>query len=679
MKSKINTMLSYFFMTCPKTGKIKSIKAPKGLAKLLFPLIGLVSLIWFLIRVLPKPTRATYPCMRVAAPVASGFIVYMLGLITSVFAFHKAKKRLRESRYILATLFIIIGLIGSLILTENPKNPVYANFVSDENPPNTPMGVPKGIFPGRVVWAHNPDATNENCTLDYRKDDGWFMPVNNNPAAVEKMVSDVLQSLTGTTSDKDAWEAIFKYYNKNHNKGEVTYQPDEKIFIKINATSSWYGNFSTSDLSKKENKYYSVAESNPYVVLAVFKQLVNVVGVPENMIYVGDPMKHIYKHIYDLWHSEFPNIHYLDNSYNSLGREKVIKSVDSLIIYSDKGKVLNTGAWNDPFGGEPVYEDHLYTIFQDMEYMLNIPTLKGHKRAGVTMFAKNHFGSHCRGDASHLHNGLVNPTEQDPFRQGYGLYRVLVDVMGHELLGGKNLVYIMDALYAGSEAVDPPTKWTTAPFNNDWASSIFASIDPVAIESVGYDFLKAEYTEDKEWSYPQMVGVDDYLHQAADKASWPDSIVYDPENDGTPITSLGVHEHWNNETDKQYTRNLGTGEGIELLKIDYITAVEEEKNAAGTVDNYKLYANYPNPFNPQTTIRFDIQAPAQVNLSVYNTLGQKITSLVNSDYSTGSFTATWDGNYQNGTSAASGIYIYHLQVTGADVQFQESREMLLLK
>ncbi|MBN2412950.1 DUF362 domain-containing protein [candidate division KSB1 bacterium] len=678
MLGKITPLKSLCFNICQKTGKIKSLKSPKGITKLLFPVIGLFSLIWFLIRVLPKPSRAAYPCMRVAVPVASGFIVYMLGLITSIFAFHKAKKRLRESRYILASVFIVIGLVGSLILTEDPKNPVYANFVSDENPPNTPIGTPKGIFPGRVVWAHNPDATNEKCTLDYRKDDGWFMPNNNDPAIIEKMVSDVLQSLTGTTSDKEAWKEIFKFYNKNHEKGEVTYKTGEKIFIKINATSAWSGNFNTSDLSKADGKNYSIAETNPYVVLAVFKQLVNVVGVPENMIYVGDPLKHIYKYMYELWHSEFPNIHYLDYSYNNLGREKVVKSSKPVIFYADKGEVLNTGSWNDPFGGEPVYEDFLYTIFQDMEYMLNIPTLKGHKRAGVTMFAKNHFGSHCRNDASHLHNGLVNPTEQDPFRQGYGLYRVLVDIMGHELLGGKNLVYIMDAIYAGSEATDPPTRWTTSPFNNDWTSSIFASLDPVAIESVGYDFLKAEYTEDKPWSYPQMVGVDDYLHQAADKANWPKGIVYDPENDGTPINSLGVHEHWNNDKDKQYTRNLGTGEGIELVKIGGTTAVEENE-MSGAVKSYQLYANYPNPFNPQTTIRFDIQAPAHVELTVYNTIGQQVSSLVNADYTAGSFTATWDGAYQNGKSAASGIYIYHLRVTGDDVLFQESREMLLLR
>jgi hypothetical protein len=161
----------------------------------------------------------------------------------------------------------------------------------------------------------------------------------------------------------------------------------------------------------------------------------------------------------------------------------------------------------------------------------------------------------------------VNPTEKNPTREGYGLYRVQVDLMGHKWLGDKNLFYLMDALYAGPESVDPPTKWKMAPFNNDWTSSLFLSQDPVAIESVGYDFLRSEYTQDTPYSWVQMQGVDDYLHQAADRAAWPPGIVYDPENDGTPIGSLGVHEHWNNAQDKKYSRNLGTGTGIELVRV----------------------------------------------------------------------------------------------------------------
>ena len=54
--------------------------------KLFFPFLGIGALIWFLVRVIPKPSRAAYPCMRVAYPMASAFVVYLLGLAASAFA-----------------------------------------------------------------------------------------------------------------------------------------------------------------------------------------------------------------------------------------------------------------------------------------------------------------------------------------------------------------------------------------------------------------------------------------------------------------------------------------------------------------------------------------------------------------------------------------------------------------
>lgn len=54
-------------------------KANSRLSRLFFPLIGLGALVWFLVRVIPKPSRATYPCQRAAFPIASGFVIYLLG------------------------------------------------------------------------------------------------------------------------------------------------------------------------------------------------------------------------------------------------------------------------------------------------------------------------------------------------------------------------------------------------------------------------------------------------------------------------------------------------------------------------------------------------------------------------------------------------------------------------
>jgi hypothetical protein len=185
------------------------------------------------------------------------------------------------------------------------------------------------------------------------------------------------------------------------------------------------------------------------------------------------------------------------------------------------------------------------------------------------MFAKTHFGSHTREDAKHLHGGLIEINSDGSNRRSeYGLYRVMVDIMGHKLLGEKNLIYIMDALYTSEMEVNQPDKWQKKPWNDSWTSSIFFSQDPVAIESVGFDFLYYEYDGSNGLdAFPHYGAVDDYLHQAASSENWPEDITYDPENDGTEIQSLGVHEHWNNPIDMQYSRNLGIDDGIELMKV----------------------------------------------------------------------------------------------------------------
>ncbi len=175
--------------------------------------------------------------------------------------------------------------------------------------------------------------------------------------------------------------------------------------------------------------------------------------------------------------------------------------------------------------------------------MIIIPALKAHARGGVTLNAKIHFGSNMAGSATHLHGGLVAPNKEnnDPMRTDYGQYRVQVDLMGDKYLGGNTVLFIVDGLWGGSEANDPPRKFQMSPFNNDWTSSIFMSQDQVALESVCFDFLKAEYTADRKpfyGDYPQMVGCDDYINQAADSSYWPQGFKYDPENDGTPIQSL---------------------------------------------------------------------------------------------------------------------------------------------
>jgi hypothetical protein len=147
-----------------------------------------------------------------------------------------------------------------------------------------------------------------------------------------------------------------------------------------------------------------------------------------------------------------------------------------------------------------------------------------------------------------------------------GSYNGLVDLNGHEQTGGKTLLYLIDGLYATKHneyRLDPSCKWESAPFNKNWTASLLASQDGVAIDSVALDFLRNEPT----LATIVTGAVDNYLHEMAQANQPPSKTVYDPEKDGKPLASLGVHEHWNNAADKQYSRNLGSGAGIELVAL----------------------------------------------------------------------------------------------------------------
>jgi len=148
--------------------------------------------------------------------------------------------------------------------------------------------------------------------------------------------------------------------------------------------------------------------------------------------------------------------------------------------------------------------------------------------------------------------------------------------MGSKYLGQNTLLYIVDGLYAGgSNESKGAVKYFMTPFNNNWTNSLFMSLDQVALESVCFDFLRNEWNGTKTHNasnnryenIPNVNGVDDYLHQAADPANWPQGISYDPDNSGKPLTSLGTHEHWNDPVNKQYSQNLGKKNGIILVSV----------------------------------------------------------------------------------------------------------------
>jgi hypothetical protein len=408
------------------------------------------------------------------------------------------------------------------------------------------LGVGKGIFPGRVVWAHNPKATAWDGKSGF-----WWAESFTDQKLVDEMLSNALRQLTGKSDDAAAWDALFGYFKKQHGQSGG-YQPGEKVAIKINL------NGSSGHSGLKNNNFTS-----PYTLFSVLNQLVKA-GVKPADISVYDASRSLPDPILDVCQVDgLAGLHFVDFAGGD-GREACQKDLRQPV------------QWSVDVQGNPAY---LPTLVTGATYLINISSLKGHSLAGVTLTAKNHFGtlisdqdgkpSKNPPQAANLH-GYIAAHDYDAGtgwkwpQAPMGGYSPLVDLVGHPHLGGKTLLFMLDALYGVEEQnadVSNKSRFQSAPFNDYWPSSLFLSQDPVAIDSVGSDILANEPIITAQANVmPKNSTYQNYLHEAA-QANQPTSKT------DYKLASLGVHDHWNNPTERKYSRNSGASEGIELVTL----------------------------------------------------------------------------------------------------------------
>jgi hypothetical protein len=559
---------------CPVTGRVLVPAPERRWPVWLGSGMGLVSLLWFLIRVIPKPSRAAYPCQRIAFPLASSFITWLVLVLGSAFAWRKRYARLAPLwRTFLWTAAAVIGT--GLAIAYFPA----VRAIAGPNPPHGPLGIAKGIFPGRVAWVYAPQATS---WAGFTSPEPWWQTNHTDLAVVQEMLSKAVCAVGGGGSDAAAWDAIFRYFNQNHGKGARGYQAGEKIAIKINLTTcnarggTYYVDTSTTYEKQTHgtDHWMNTIDNSPQMLLTLLRHLVYTVGVSQTNISLGDPTGNFPQYMWNMLHPEFPQVTYFDN-YGGQGRVRTTFS--SVPFY--------WSVTNADFT-KPAVQDYIPVPFAQADYLIDFAVLKGHS-VGVTFCGKNLYGALLRcpdgyyRDANGLNQGAVlnyssmHASTPDPgmsTAQGLGHYRAIVDLMGHPALGGKILLCLVDGLYGGYFWDSHPYKWNMPPFNGNWPSSLFASQDPVAIDSVCYDFLLTEWpnvVNNRSASPGNRLqgGAEDYLHEMAQADSPASGTFYDPAKTGTHLASLGMHEHWNNPTSKQYSRNLGTGQGIELVAL----------------------------------------------------------------------------------------------------------------
>ncbi|MBI2840412.1 MAG: DUF362 domain-containing protein [Acidobacteria bacterium] len=514
--------------------------------------VGFLSLLWFLVRVLPKPSRAAYPCQRAAAPLASGFVIWMLGLIGSAAVYRWALGSVARSRRVLGlaclVLVPLIGLSGFLV---RPNAGVTAWTPSEG--PNDPIGIARGIFPGRVVWVRSAKAVKWDGSTG-----NWYDDARGDQKAIAKMMSRSVRWLTGASTDEAAWTAIFKYNNTARGRGNAGYRKGETIAIKPNLVSCFrYDHGGATE---------STVDNDAHLVYALVDQLVNKAGVPAGKIWIytapsllspglGDQVvpDYIYKKIRS--NPDFRRVRFYD-TVGASGRLRAAVSTHRI-------------TWGAP-GADTFEPDYIADVPANATYLINFAVLKSHANNALSLCGKNHGGSFCRSFGA-LNSPGRNFLDLHQYMNSGSVggdtprnYRPFVDLMGHRDLGGKTILYLIDGLWGGnlpSGWNGVPERWNSCGISNDWPKSLFASLDPVAIDSVGLDFCYEQYSVTQSFQFG-----DDYLHEAALANAPPSGSFYAPNADGIQLGSLGVHEHWNNPIEKRYTRNLSpAGTGIELV------------------------------------------------------------------------------------------------------------------
>jgi len=347
-----------------------------------------------------------------------------------------------------------------------------AALLVDRWPLRHSLAAPRAVPPHRVVHAHSLGAT----YWDYAT--GWYGDYVSQ-AVVDAMTDRGLMALTNTNTLADAWGALLPAYTAG-----------QKVAIKINTNNA---SCSVSD---------NDIDPLPQPINSVIRGL-KTIGVSESNIYVYDVSNGMHQsampdRLVNKIAALYPGVKY--DAYASGC------SAPLHLGYSATEKIHFTVP-----AGKPLISDRpLCNVLVDADYLINMPIMKKHGMAGVTLGFKNHFGSleHC--DYVHWTVTLYD----DTYTKNYS---GLVDIYNNTHIKDKTVLTIGDALYGAriTNMDEVPSRWPS--FDNHSPNSLFFSIDPVAIDSVMVDFLDAEGGVRK--------GSDDYLALAA-------------------ASGLGVFERW---------------------------------------------------------------------------------------------------------------------------------------
>ena len=366
----------------------------------------------------------------------------------------------------------------------------------------------------RVISVHEPSAT----YWDHASGFHWDF-INQN--VVNKMVAAGVKALALKSDLGKAWQTI------------IPYKSGQSVAIKINLNNNWSCDSDwESDGNGRMNAY-------PETVNAVIDGLLQI-GVPAQKIWIVEPSRVILNRFIDKIANQ--NVRFYSSDSGCSPNSFVTDYVDENSVYASK-------TTHPP--GDVVRPAQ---VFVEADHIINIPLLKGHGGAGITLSMKNHYGSVTfRGSNQNaarekMHKYAYENTNPDPNKS------VIADINNNPVIRDKTRLIIGDGLFGNPISnIDSPEKWNL--FDNKDPNMLFFGTDPIATDSVMCDYINAER---------KLRGRPEATRSA---------LVY-----GQTL-GLGVHDRWDSYLTKNYTRidyfelegtNYNPGTGTDLTGVSLL-------------------------------------------------------------------------------------------------------------
>jgi len=621
-------------------------------------IMGLAALIWFLIRVIPKPSRAAYPCQRTAFPLATAFVIWFAGLAGSCISFKKAKSYARQSRYKLTVGFAVLAIAFLAWFAIRSSNMSFADIVApreielQQNPTTGPLVSPRAVV--SIVRSQKATAI-EIDSLE-----------------IESMVRQAVAMAGGLDSlIRDGYTVVLKPNLIATAILDDNYYPTNELLPKkVNAV--------TTDYRVIQAVVHLIREKNPHGKIYIMEGS-GIGATRDNMKKMG---------WLDI--TGVDEFICLDKACGAW-RDKTAKELVKVSL--PEGKALYTAARN---------EYYLNRIYHEADVVISLPVLKTHSNAAVTGAVKN-----VGIGATPINIYGASTTRQwrvDTINHGGANNTNLHDWIHDYYLCRPVNFAVMDAL-TGMENGPTPVKSDPVSLRRKNTRCILASSDPVALDAIESLIIQVDpmrvrhlmklYNDGAGCADPRYIRVagvrvdqikDRYLN-AGNYACYNDfnppiaavdSFKFDGNSlhlgltveakvkkveiavEGTFIDPIVVSDFGN------FTVNLGKGVSDPSCVKVYVydsylnctilglgtTGVRETKNP----EDFILLQNYPNPFNPVTTITFTLSARANVSLKIYDLLGREVATLLDKELPAGNHSQVW-----NAINIPSGEYLCRLQ------------------